>query len=137
MRGNMEPSTINKNTKIPYLTYSEIILLAMNNKFGADDHLVNVVDQSSFAEQLVIDINTAIEDREIIPVEINKSSSRIGNNDYYKDELKLYASIAIPLGFIAITNYAWSKPGFRASLLRDNPGMDLMSIVIYISSIVA
>jgi len=128
---------MDKKPDISYITYGEIVKLALDNKFGNDDSVVNELAQLDFAEQLIMDINVAIEEREIIPINIEKPSSCIGNNRYYKDRIMPFLIIAFSIGSISITKYVWDQPGFKTSVLLNSPDVDLVRIVISIFTMVA
>ncbi|HJV64591.1 MAG TPA: hypothetical protein VJ550_02540, partial [Geomonas sp.] len=133
----MNVARMEKKPNISYMTYGEIVKLALDNKYAKNDSWINPKDQLDFAEQLVVDINVAIEDREIIPVTIKKSSSYIGDYEYYKNRIMQYALVAIPIGFIAITKYLWDRTDLKASILMEDPGIDLPLLVINICLMIA
>ncbi len=126
-----------KNPNISYMTYGEIIKFAIDNEYGQDDTLVNVLDQLEFAEQLVVDVNIAIEDRDIIPIDVEKSYSYIGNFEYYNDRMMNYFLIGFPIGTIAFVKYFWDKPDLRASVLRKDTGADVLGMAINLWMIVS
>lgn len=133
----MNVARMEKKPNISYMTYGEIVKLALDNKYAKNASGINPKEQLDFAEQLVVDINVAIEDREIIPVTIKKSSSYIGDYEYYKNRIMQYALVAIPIGFIAISKYLWDRTDLKASILMEDPGIDLPLMVINICLMIA
>lgn len=74
--------TIHKYDK-NYMTYGEILRFAIENLFAKDTIHGNTNEVVECFKQTIIDINDAIDDREILPVILTQPKSRIGDILYY------------------------------------------------------
>ena len=133
----MTISKQNEKPNISYLTYGEIVRYAMENKYSENEQYVNVNEQTEFVAQLVININHAIEDREIIPVDIKKADSGIGDISYYTESLKLYLAVFLFLCSMAGIKYLWDKPEIKSAILKDSPTADLWGVITGIMLMIA
>ena len=76
------PKTIHKYDK-KYMTYGEILRFAIENLLAKDTIHGNTYEVVECFKSAIIDINDAIEDREILPVNLTQPKSRIGDILYY------------------------------------------------------
>ncbi|WP_223906371.1 hypothetical protein [Geobacter sp. AOG1] len=119
------------------MTYADIIKLAIRYEFSGNDKYNSTNEQLNYVEQLVIDINDAIEDRIIYPINVDKPESKISDSKHYIEPIKIYGAIAGLLICAAMLKWLWNDTSIRNAILRDNPDADIWEIITRLMLIIA
>jgi hypothetical protein len=113
-----------------YFTYGEILQIILSDIFSKSNNHINNYYKVELVEQVVIDVNDAVEDRELIPIIIDKPYSKIGDFNWYTVDVRALGIIVGLFAMCILLNHFWIDPKIRYEILKDSPKFDLLEVII-------
>lgn len=120
--------TTDEIMKKPYWSFSEIIEIAIKYQFMKRDN--DHDDVLNFEIKLITDMKTAIDCKDIIPVDLEKIESWIDKHKIYIKPVLLNGGVLLLISLLFLLKYIWDKPEMKEAIVRDGGSTDFSLILL-------